>query len=220
MLIIGISGGIASGKNLICDIFLQYKSKVFDADKITHNLLNNDLEIIKKISQNFPECLIGNKIERKILADLIFSNPNQFFNKIKTIEEIIHPKIRQSYQEFVEKNKSDDDLDFLVLNIPLLLENSFYKYDKLIAIKCDKETRQKRYLSRFRSSQDLISQNSESNNLNEIDLVKSIKKFDIICARQLDDGSRIKNADHVIDNNHSIFSTIKQAKSIILQYIS
>ncbi len=202
MLILGLSGGIASGKNLICDIFKGCNARIFDADKISHQLIDKDKAVIDAISYNFPECLIDNKIDRKVLADILFNRMADFDKKIKTLEEIIHPRIRRLYQKFITED-CNNKINFLILNIPLLIENNNYQYDKLITIDCNKNLRKKRYLNRIGCD------------LNKKDLQKFTDRFDLICARQVDDAKRKEKADYIIDNNNSIFSTIKQVKIII-----
>ena len=143
MKIIGLSGGIASGKNTVADIFHELKIEVFDADAVVHNLYLQDQEIIKLVAQNFLESFDGKIINRKILSALISKNPLQ----IHILEKIIHPKIREIYQNFLEKNLQKKS-NFVVINIPLLLESNQYKTDKIIAIIADEKTRQDRYILR------------------------------------------------------------------------
>ncbi len=208
MLILGLSGGIASGKNLICEVFSQYNSAIFDADKIAHDLLQNDQDSINQIAIKFPQVIENGVVNRKVLADFLFIDYSKFSSKIKILEEILHPKIRQSYKTFLEQNNRKD-LNFLVLNIPLLLETKAYNYDKLITLKCDEKIRLERYLTRAGFVLD-----SKKINLNELE-----KRFKMISDRQLSDQVRQERADYIIDNNSNIFATIQQAKSIILELI-
>ena len=100
MKIIGLSGGIASGKNTVANIFSELGIEVFDADAVVHNLYSQDKNIIEIVAKNFPESFDGKIINRKILSSLISKNPS----KIVILEKIIHPKIREIYQNFLEKN--------------------------------------------------------------------------------------------------------------------
>ena len=187
MKIIGLSGGIASGKNTVADIFHELGIEVFDADAVVHNLYLQDQEIIKLVAQNFLESFDGKIINRKILSALISSNPSQ----IHILEKIIHPKIREIYQNFLEKNLQKKS-NFVVINIPLLLESNQYKTDKIIAIIADEKTRQDRYIQRVVA--DLKNANP--------DLINELKnKFLMLKNKQISDEERIKKADFIIYND-------------------
>lgn len=187
MKIIGLSGGIASGKNTVADIFHELGIEVFDADAVVHNLYSQDPEIIKLVAQNFLESFDGKIINRKILSALISQNPSQ----IHILEKIIHPKIREIYQNFLEKNLQKKS-NFVVINIPLLLESNQYKADKIIAIIADEKLRQDRYIQRVVA--DLKNANP--------DLINELKnKFLMLKNKQISDEERIKKADFVIYND-------------------
>ena len=190
MKIIGLSGGIASGKNMVAEIFHQLCIEVFDADAVVHKLYSQDQNIIDLVAQNFPETFDGKIINRQILSALISKNPDQ----IHILEKIIHPEIRQIYQNFLENNLQKK-VNFVVINIPLLLESNQYKTDKIIAIIADEKLRQERYIQR--AVPDL-------NNANP-DLINELKnKFLILKNKQISDAERIKNADFIIQNNGNL----------------
>ena len=190
MKIIGLSGGIASGKNMVAEIFHQLGIEVFDADAVVHKLYSQDQNIIDLVAQNFPETFDGKIINRQILSAIIAKNPNQ----IHVLEKIIHPKIRQIYQNFLENNLQKK-ANFVVINIPLLLESNQYKTDKIIAIIADEKLRQDRYIQR--SVPDLKNANP--------DLINELKnKFLILKNKQISDAERIKNVDFIIQNDGNL----------------
>ena len=207
MKIIGLSGGIASGKNSVADIFQQLDVEVFDADALVHKLYSQDQEIIKLVAKNFPETFDGKIINRKILSAIIAKNPAQ----IEVLEKIIHPKIRQIYQNFLENNLQKKS-KFVVINIPLLLESNQYKTDKIIAIIADEKLRQDRYIHRVVA---------DLKNVNP-DLINELKnKFLMLKNKQISDADRIKNADFIIENNGNLIDlkqkTLDIYKSILTQ---
>jgi len=190
MKIIGLSGGIASGKNMVAEIFHQLGIEVFDADAVVHKLYSQDQNIIDLVAQNFPETFDGKIINRQILSSIISKNPNQ----IHVLEKIIHPEIRQIYQNFLENNLQKK-VNFVVINIPLLLESNQYKTDKIIAIIADEKLRQDRYIQR--AVPDLKNANP--------DLINELKnKFLVLKNKQISDTERVKNADFVIQNNGNL----------------
>jgi dephospho-CoA kinase len=190
MKIIGLSGGIASGKNTVAEIFQQLGIAVFDADAVVHKLYSQDQKIIELVAKNFPETFDGKIINRQILSALISKNPNQ----IHVLEKIIHPEIRQIYQNFLENNLQKK-ANFVVINIPLLLESNQYKTDKIIAIIADEKLRQDRYIQR------VIPDLKNANH----DLINELKnKFLMLKNKQISDAERIKNADFVIQNDGNL----------------
>lgn len=96
MKIIGLTGGIASGKNFIAEIFAKNGAVIFDADVEVHKLLESDKSTIEEVINSFPESFIEQKINRKILGKIVFSNSK----KLEILEKILHPKVRKKYQSF------------------------------------------------------------------------------------------------------------------------
>ena len=192
MKIIGITGGIASGKNSVAKIFAEFGVAVFDADEIVHNLFLDDQNVINEIAKQFPQSFKGKVIERKILSEIIAKYPQ----KITIIENIIHPIIRNKYQQFIVKSNQEQQ-KLAVLNIPLLLENSFYKVDKIIAIIADDELRRKRYIQRCLTDNDAMDET-------KIKLLED--KFFMLKNKQISDEQRIKKADFIVYNNSDLAS--------------
>lgn len=200
MKVIGLSGGIASGKNSVAEIFSKLGVKIFDADLIVHDLFINNKITIQQIAKEFPQALRLNVIDRKILAEIIAKNPQ----KLAIIENIIHPLVRNKYQQFlVDSNKNNEKL--VILNIPLLQEKKYYKTDKIIAIITDEEIRRNRYIKR--SIADI-------NKENQIIILQLNEKFTMLKNQQISDEERIKIADYVIKNNSNYEDLEKQVIEI------
>ena len=144
-------------------------------------------------------------IDRKIIAEIITKNPQ----KLAIIENIIHPLVRNNYQQFLTINDKNNE-KLVILNIPLLQEKKYYKTDKIIAIITDEEIRRNRYIKRSiadinKEDQIIISQ------LNE--------KFTLLKNQQISDEERIKIADYVIKNN-SNYQDLEQQVIVIFKKIS
>lgn len=203
MKIIGLSGGIASGKNSVAKIFEELGGVIFDADQLVHNLFLNDPIVINQIAIQFPQSLQDKAINRKILSEIITQNPQ----KITIIENILHPIVRNKYQQFIIKNNQEKQ-KLVVLNIPLLLENSFYKADKIIAIIADEDLRRKRYIQRCLADND---------NIDKIKIKQIEEKFFILKNKQISDEQRIKKADFVVYNNSDLMALKEQVTEIFKQ---
>jgi dephospho-CoA kinase len=205
MKIIGLTGGIASGKNFVAEIFQKNGAAVFDADKEVHELLESHAEAIKEVKENFPESVIGEKISRKLLGQIVFSDPQ----KLKILEKIIHVKVREEYQIFLQKAVKEKK-KLAILNIPLLLEKQSYKCDKVVAIIVLDEVQKKRFLMRAKKT-------DPENFLHEKENL--IRKFEKIKSKQIDNLKREKHADFVINNSLTKAFTIKQVKKIIAEIL-
>ena len=201
MKIIGLSGGIASGKNFVADIFAKKGAVVFDADAEVHDLFELDKKVINKIKENFPQAVINKKINRKILGKMVFSDDK----KLKILEEIIHPKVRENYKEFLKKAKRDKK-KIVVLNIPLLLESKEYKCDYVLSILIAPSIQRKRFLAREKK-------NNPKNFLQ--DKSQLIKKFEQIRSKQITNLERKKLSNFVVNSGLSKANTIKQVNKII-----
>jgi dephospho-CoA kinase len=187
MKIVGLSAGIASGKNSVAEIFSKLGVKIFDADLIVHDLFINNKIAIKQIAKEFPQALKSYGIDRKIIAEIITKNPQ----KLAIIENIIHPLVRNNYQQFITINHKNNE-KLVILNIPLLQEKKYYKTDKIIAIITDEEIRRNRYIKR--SITDI-------NKEDKIIILQLNEKFTMLKNQQISDEERIKIADYVIINN-------------------
>jgi len=145
MFIIGLTGGIGSGKSAAAEILKELGLKVIDLDLITHELMRpGELGYIE-IKKEFGEKYIDTKgaIDRKLLREEIFSS----FDLKKRIESILHPII------FEECNKQLNILKhekYIVLVIPLLFETKNYisLIDESLLIDCDLETQIERVIKR------------------------------------------------------------------------
>lgn len=203
MKIIGLTGGIASGKNFVAEVFAKNGAVVFDADKEVHQLLELDKSTFREVNKFFPEAVIDKKIDRKILGKIVFSAEDKSGKKLKILEKILHTKVRKKYQEFLKKSKKEK---LAVLNIPLLLESEGYDCDKIVAIITSKAIQKKRFLERAKKNHPKIFA-AEKKNFE--------KKFEQIRSKQLSNLERKKRADFVINSSLSKASTIKQVKKFL-----
>jgi len=145
MFIIGLTGGIGSGKSSAAKILKELGLKVIDLDQITHELMRPGELGYVEIKKEFGEKYIDRKgaIDRKLLREEIFSS----LNLKKIIESILHPII------FEECNKQLNTLKhkkYIVLVIPLLFETKNYisLIDEALLIDCDLETQIERVIKR------------------------------------------------------------------------
>jgi dephospho-CoA kinase len=145
MFIIGLTGGIGSGKSAAATILKRLGLKIIDLDQITHDLMKpSELGYIE-IKKEFGEKYIDTKgaIDRKFLREEIFSS----LDLKKRIESILHPIIFEECSKQLNKLKHEK---YIVLVIPLLFETKNYisLIDESLLIDCDLETQIERVIKR------------------------------------------------------------------------
>jgi len=145
MFIIGLTGGIGSGKSAAATILKRLGLKIIDLDQITHDLMKpSELGYIE-IKKEFGEKYIDTKgaIDRKLLREEIFSS----LDLKKRIESILHPIIFEECSKQLNKLKHEK---YIVLVIPLLFETKNYisHIDESLLIDCDLETQIERVIRR------------------------------------------------------------------------
>ena len=139
MLKIGITGNIASGKSTVENIIKEFGYDVFDADEMTHRILNEAKSDIVKIFSE-EDVITNGQIDRKKIASIVFSDNN----KLKMLESIIHPKVKQ---EILNILNSCQNKKAVFVSVPLMFEAGFEDiFDKIIFVSAPENLRLKRLM--------------------------------------------------------------------------
>lgn len=192
MLIVGLTGGIATGKSTVSQFFIEEGIPVIDTDNIARNVLNKGTDAYFEVIQFFSEeILLTNKeINRKKLGRAIFTNPK----KRKQLNDIVHPRVRDEVDAQIAHNKEQGH-KVIVIDVPLLFETNYQEVvDKTIVV----YTKEIKQLERL-ASRDNIS----------IEYAKM--KIDA----QMPLSKKVELADYVIDNSFSILQTKKDFIQIL-----
>ena len=195
-LVIGILGGIASGKSTVAAEFAKLGCKIIDADRIAHEALCRE-DVRQKVTDLFGEGILDSsgKINRKELANLVFADAD----KLSSLSKIIHPLVLKRAEELIEQYRRQKQVKAIVLDIPLLLEVSWAKRcDKLIFVQC------KRSLRLRRAKKMDFDENQ----------IKIREKFQI----SLDNKADI--ADNVVDNNSNLSTLVRQVADIFSNMVN
>jgi len=192
--VIGILGGIGSGKSTVAAEFAKLGCKVIDADKMAHELLDEP-PVKEKIISLFGQDILepAGKISREKLAGIVFDD----VQKLLSLNAIIHPLVLQKAKRFIEQYNCQDQVKAIVLDMPLLVEVGWDKLcSKLIFVDCEKNLRLKRAKKLgFNENQVKIRENFQISLDNKVDL-----------------------ADNTINNN-SDFSVLTRQVKDIFSYI-
>ena len=140
--VIGILGGIGSGKSTIAAEFAKLGCKVIDADRIAHELLEEH-PVREKVVRLFGQAVLDSsrKIDREKLASAAFADRKM----LASLNRIIHPLVLQRTQVLIEQYNSQNQVKAIVLDMPLLVEVGWHKRcDKLIFVDCEKKLRLER----------------------------------------------------------------------------
>jgi dephospho-CoA kinase len=119
MKVIGLTGGIGSGKSTAAHIRAEYGAKVIDADKVAHEVFNPGTEGLQKVVETFGEGVLNSlgEIDRKKLGEIVFSNPTA----LSTLNEIIHPRAYELTRSRLEEFRKQG-VEVVVLEVILLVE--------------------------------------------------------------------------------------------------
>ncbi len=188
MQITGLTGSIASGKTTILNMFAKENIPTLSLDEIVDLLYQK--EAVEPIRNIFPKAIKNNRVDKKILSEIILQNSDN----LAKIEQIIHPLVRQKQREFIERQKNKGQ-KIVIIEVPLLFEKNLQdNFDKIILAYCSEEILRRRALSR--------------ENMTE-------QKLDFILQNQMEQKEKLKRADIIIDTSQSLEGVKEQVGQII-----
>ncbi len=193
MIIIGLTGGIGSGKSTVAKDFKKLKIPVFDSDQEVKKLYTTKdpdlIKAIKKIDKN-KNTLGKKRINRKKLGDVVFNDKT----KLKILEKVIFKKLKKRREVFLRKNKKLKK-DIVVLDTPLLFENNLNKNcNYVVFAKAPLKLRRQRVLKRKGMTK---------------------KKLDKIISKQAPEKTKEKKSDFIIQTNKGKWYSFMQIKKSI-----
>jgi dephospho-CoA kinase len=154
ILIVGITGGIGAGKTTVCKIFEELGAKVIYADELAKEIMENDESLKRKIKKIFGEkSYIGGKLNRKFIADIIFSSDE----KRKLLESIVHPAVIKRILSDLKKIADEGKYNFVIVEAALIFESGFDKeLDYVLVVDADDEIKIKRIMKRDKCSKEEV----------------------------------------------------------------
>jgi dephospho-CoA kinase len=189
-MILGLTGGIASGKSTVSKKLKELGSYIIDADKISREV-SDSTEILKKLEENFGLQIIDSgHLDRKKLRELVFEKKE----KRELLNSIMHPIIEKKIVKEIEENKKEK---LIILDVPLLYETKLeYLCDKVLVVSVDEKIQIERLKVRDKIEK------------------KMAKK---IINTQMPLTEKLKKADIHIENNGNLDELLEKTKMIYTQ---
>ncbi len=192
MMVIGITGGIASGKSTIARMIARRGIPHLDADKLVHRLLARDRPTIAAIEKQFPGTVVNGAVDRRLLGASIAGDPG----KLKRLEQLLHPLVRAAEEQAIllagrQRRRA------ILLDIPLLFETGAEVLcDVVIAAHAPLPMRKRRALAR---------------GMSEATVARLV-------SRQLTEAERNRQADIVIPTTIGKAHTRRMVEALLKQW--
>lgn len=192
-MILGLTGGIASGKSTVSNILKELKIKIIDADLIARKISEKE-EIKEEIILKLGKKILNSKkeIDREKLKIIVFKDKK----KLEILNNIYHPRIKDEFKKIKENYNKDD---IIIFDVPLLFETGIDKEcDEIILVCVDEKVQIKRIIKRDKVDKELAEK-----------IIKS----------QMSQEDKKKRADIVLYNNGTLEDLTWETKKIIKDII-
>jgi len=188
MIVVGLTGSIASGKSTVAALFAEAGVPVFSADEAVHRLYEG--EAVGAIASAFPAAIAEGKVDRGKLGDIVQADPGA----LKRLEALVHPLVRKEALTFVANERRAGSV-IALLEIPLLLESGGgYPVDRIVVTVAPEAELRRRAMQRSGMTE---------------------ARFNWRLARQMPQDDKKAKADFVIDTTQSPEAVRKQVNEII-----
>jgi dephospho-CoA kinase len=202
MLKVGLTGGIASGKSIVGEMFVALGAHLVQADRIAHSLMQPGEAVYNEVVRHFGREILDSDgtVNRAKLAEAAFGPANapegQRTSRIAELNRIVHPAVIRSQDAWLQEMGRRDPHAVAIVEAALILEaGAKDHFDRLVVVTCNAEQRAARFAAR-----------------QKIDLEAARKEVARRMAAQLSDDEKVKVADYVIDNSGSLENTREQVK--------
>lgn len=190
---IGLTGGIASGKSLVADLFAELGVPIVDTDIVARDVVTPGAPALDEIRSRFGADVIkaDGSLNRRVMRDIVFSDDDLR----RELEAILHPRIRLQ----TEARVAAINADYLIIVVPLLAESPMKSMmSRILVVDCDEETQIARLMMRD---------------------IESEEQARRIMATQASRAERLAIADDVIENNGSIDNVRRQVTALHKFYL-
>jgi dephospho-CoA kinase len=197
MLRLGLTGGIASGKSVVGEMFTRLGAHLIQADVVSHSLMQPGLAVYHEVVRRFGREILNSDgtINRSRLAAVAFGGASP---RVRELNEIVHPAVIEYENKWMEEIGRRDPNGVAIVEAALILESGAVdRFDHLIVVTCRPEQRIARFASRMAIAEDAA----------RAEVGRRM-------AAQISDEEKIKAADFVIDNSGSLDATRRQVQQV------
>lgn len=213
MLKVGLTGGIASGKSIVGEMFVALGAHLAQADRIAHQLMLPGEPVYNQVVGHFGRAILNRdgSVNRAELAKLAFGSASPAAatsnstattspapSRIEELNRIVHPAVLRAQEEWMQAVGRSNPQAIAIVEAALIIEaGAAIQFDRLIVVTCSDEQR----IARFAARQ-------------KVDLETARKEVARRMAAQLPESEKAKMANYVIDNSGTLDDTREQVRQV------
>ena len=191
-LLVGLTGGIATGKSLVDAVLRELGAVVIDADVLAREVVEPGEPALAEIVAEFGPGIVGpdGRLDRAVLGAIVFADPE----RRRRLEAITHPRIRERFLHRLDALTTQRFLGLVIFDAPVMIESGNYRnMDRLVVVVADEATQIARLMAR--------------DGIGREEALRKIRS-------QMPLAEKAKLADYVIDNSRDRSVTEAQARSV------
>lgn len=192
MILVGLTGGIATGKSTVAGMFKRYGATVIDADALAREVVQPGKPAWREIIRTFGKAVLNpdRTLNRQALGTKVFGHPG----KLRQLERIIHPRVAREQIRLAKQAARKDPTTVVIYDVPLLFEAGIdTRVDTTIVVIADRETQ--------------IARLKKRNGLSRAEALRRIKS-------QMPLANKCRRADYVLDGSLPLPQLKKQVRSL------
>ena len=192
MIVVGLTGGVATGKSTVAKMFKQYGAVVIDADELARDVVKPGKPAWHAIVNTFGKTVLApdRTINRRSLGAIVFGNQV----KLRRLERIIHPRVTREQAKLTRQAARNDPKAVVIYDVPLLFEVGIDKrVDKIIVVTADHETQ----IARLKKRNGLSRAEALRRIRSQMPLAKKIRRADYTIEGILSKGEARRTIRHI-----------------------
>jgi len=201
---VGLTGGIASGKSVVGEMFAALGAHIIQADEISRQLMEPGEEVYREVVRHFGSGILNpdGSVNRSRLAENAFGTSAGITEtkpaRVQELNQIVHPAVIRRQQEWMEQVAQRDPRAVAIVEAALILEAGMAEsLDRLVVVTCSAEQRVERWATRLK-----------------VDKEAARHEVARRMAAQLPEEEKIEAADYVIDNSGTLRETRRQVEEV------
>ncbi|HET9742575.1 MAG TPA: dephospho-CoA kinase [Terriglobales bacterium] len=199
---VGLTGGLASGKSTVAQMFAARGAQMMYADQVAHDLMQPGTSVYEQVVRTFGSSIIRSDrtIDRPKLAQIAFGE-----HRIEELNRIVHPAVSARMEQWLAEMSLSHPRGVLVFEAALILEAGIGKhFDKIVVVSSRPEQKLERFAGRLLSD----------DQLDERRRAEALREAERRIGVQLSETEKIAAADYVIDNSGTVEQTERQVGRI------